>query len=78
MDAIRKIITLKDNVLSVVLPERFRATTIELIVLPSESIDSSAIADRESLLDRYAKQYEKLRFNIRELKYDRDELHGRD
>lgn len=78
MEAIRKIITLKDNVLSIVLPERFRATTVELIVLPAENAETTTDSDRATVLARYAKQYENLRFDIRNLRYDRDELHGRD
>ncbi len=34
MEAIRKIVTVKDNVLTVVLPEEYNNTKVELIILP--------------------------------------------
>jgi hypothetical protein len=77
MEALKKIVTLRDNVLNLVLPERFRAKTIELIVLSDDAM-SAPVVDRQVLLARYHQQYEGLRFDIRNLKYDRDELHGRD
>jgi len=77
MEAIRKVVTLRDNVLNLILPERFRARTIELIVLTDDGADATK-KDREALMARYKKQYAGLRFDIRNLKFDREELHGRD
>jgi len=77
VDALKRIVKLKDNVLNVVLPEHFRAKTIELIVLASEGQEMDA-ADRNTLLERYRREYANLRFDITNLNYDRDELHGRD
>ena len=37
MEAIRKIVTIKDNVLSVVLPDQYNNTQVELIILPAGS-----------------------------------------
>lgn len=75
MESMKRIVTLRDNVLNLVLPERFRAKKIELTV---QCGDSSESIDRQVLFDRYHKQYAGLRFDIKGLKYDRDELHGRD
>jgi hypothetical protein len=77
MEAMRKVVTLRDNVLNMILPERFRARTVELIVLTDDSTAAPA-KDRDALMARYRKQYADLRFDIRNLKFDRDELHGRD
>lgn len=77
MEAIRKVVTLRDNVLNLILPERFRARTIELIVLTDDGADAP-MKDREALMARYREQYADLRFDIRNLKFDRDELHDRD
>ena len=74
MEALRKIITLKDNILKVILPEHFRAKKVEIIVIPA---DDNSSANREQLLLRYEKQYANLRFDIRNLKYNRDELYDR-
>jgi hypothetical protein len=71
MEAIRKVVTLRDNVLNLILPERFRARTIELIVLTDDGADAPS-KDREALMARYKKQYADLRFDIRNLKFDRD------
>ena len=77
MEALKKIIKLKDNVLNVVLPEHFRAKTIEIIVLATTGQDKTT-RDRNALLDRYNKEYDGLRLDITTLNYNRDELHGRD
>lgn len=77
MEALKKIVKLKDNVLNVVLPEHFRAKTIELIVLATNEPHASA-PDRTTLLARYKKEYEGLQLDITNLNYNRDELHGRD
>gem|GEM_PF-2833307 len=76
MEALKKIVKLKDNVLNVVLPEHFRAKTIELIVLATNEPHPSA-PDRTTLLARYKKEYEGLQLDITNLNYNRDELHGR-
>ncbi len=75
MDALRKIIILKDNILKVILPERFRAKKIAIIVIPAD--EDSAGTDREQLLLRYKPQYAHLSFDIKNLKYNRDELYDR-
>lgn len=75
MEALRKIITLKDNILKVILPERFRAKKIEIIVIPAD--ENSTAENREQLLLRYNKQYAHLHFDIKNLKYNRDELYDR-
>jgi len=77
MEALKRIVKLKDNVLNVVLPEHFRAKTVELIVLSAEGQEEMA-PDRAALMERYRKEYAGLRFDITNLNYDRDELHGRD
>ncbi len=76
MDALKRTVKLTDNVLTVVLPEQFRAKTVELIVLTDDTPEMAA-TNRASLMERYRKEYEALRFDITNLSYDRDELHGR-
>ncbi len=56
MEAYRKILTVKDSILEILLPEIFRNRKIEVIILPSESIaDEKFIASKYDFTQYYGK-----------------------
>ncbi len=61
MEAIRKIVTVKDNVLRVVLPDHYNNKQVELIILPAEDVPSQV---QESKTDYYAKFYGTMKSNL--------------
>lgn len=76
MEAIRKIVTVKDNTLKVMLPDHFNGKQVELIIL---STDEPAAASVEEPKFDYQSLYGSVKFNKsveqidKELKELRDE-----
>ena len=60
MEAIRKIVTVKDNVLRVVLPDHYNNKQVELIILPAEDMPSQV---EEKKVD-YEKYYGSLKSGL--------------
>lgn len=60
MEAIRKIVTVKDNVLRVVLPDHYNNKQVELIILPAEDVPSQV---EEKKVD-YEKYYGSLKSGL--------------
>ena len=60
MEAIRKIVTVKDNVLRVVLPDHYNNKQVELIILPAEDVPSQV---EEKKVD-YEKLYGSLKSGL--------------
>ena len=78
MEAVRKFVTLKDNLLSVILPSYFKDKRVELIVFPAdEPSGSDNEKNREVLLLRFEEVYHTLKFDVKELKFSREDLYDR-
>jgi hypothetical protein len=67
MEAIRRIVTIKDNVLKVVLPDHYNNKQVELIILPTEESPSEV---REGKVD-YEKLYGSLNSGLTSEEIDR-------
>lgn len=81
MEAIRKKIKRNgSDTITFKLPENFKAENLELIILPDEEEINSKDFKAESD-DDYKKRmkdfYDKFSFDIKSLKFDRDELYDR-
>jgi len=55
MDAIRRIITVKELLLQVLLPETFRNKTLEVIILPTDEVNLPAKSERFDFTQLYGK-----------------------
>lgn len=65
MEAIRKIVTVKDNVLRVVLPDHYNDKRVELIILPAETEAEDVPSQvQESKMDYYEKFYGSLKSGL--------------
>jgi hypothetical protein len=82
MDAIRKIVTVRDNVLKVVLPDSYNDKNVELIILPadetglSQAEASPSVVHEEKInyeekIDYFTKFYGKMKSNLSEEELDK-------
>ncbi len=78
MEAIRKIVTVKDNILKVMLPDYFNGKKVELIILSTDEYEAVTPNVQEPKMD-YQSLYGSVKFNKsieeidKELKALRDE-----
>ena len=70
MEAIRKIVTVKDNVLRVVLPDHYNNKQVELIILPAEAEEAPSQV-QESKTDYYSKFYGTMKSNLSQDELDK-------
>ncbi|MEO5599424.1 MAG: hypothetical protein ABIR06_00720 [Cyclobacteriaceae bacterium] len=70
MEAFRKIVTIKDNVLRVVLPDQYNNTQVELIILPAGTEDVTTQV-QDSKTDYYAKFYGTMKSNLSQEELDK-------
>jgi hypothetical protein len=68
MEVIRKIVTIKDNKLTVILPDAYNDREVELIILPTER-ESSKV--EESRTDYFSKYYGSLKMNLPDEEIDK-------
>lgn len=61
MEAIRKIVTVRDNTVTVVLPENFNNTDVELIIMP---VPAEVPKVEEKKVDYYTKYYGTLKSGL--------------
>lgn len=57
MDAIRQFIDVKDNSFNVVLPDNFKASRVEVIILPSEQNEFELSTETKKMLDDRLEDY---------------------
>ena len=68
MEAIRKIVTVRNNALNVVLPDHFNNREVELIILPTESLPQKV---EESQTNYYSKFYGSIKSGLTQEEIDK-------
>lgn len=77
MDAIRQFIDVKNNSFNVVLPDNFKASRVEIIILPSEQNDFELSTETKKMLDSRLEDYLKNPNDVQDFDTLLDELeHG--
>lgn len=73
MEAIRKIVTVKDNVLKVVLPDSYNDRKVELIILPADESQAGTYPSivEEEKVDYFTKFYGKMKSNLTDEELDK-------
>jgi hypothetical protein len=69
MEAIRRIVTVKDNVLKVILPDHYNDKQVELIILPMEEDVSFRV--NEERTDYFGKFYGKMKSSLSQDELDK-------
>lgn len=57
MEAIRQFIEVKNNTFKVTLPDNFNASRVEVIILPSQEVDSNLSTETKKMLDLRLESY---------------------
>ena len=65
MNIIKRTENIKENTISIVLPQEYVNKTVEIIIIP--------VSEKK----RHFKSIDKISLNTKDLKFDRDELHRR-